>query len=84
MKHYKTVAGPAGLTIKKGDSYSHAVSQYAAIIEREAVGGWTLEFIQEVPVHRNKGCLAAILAAVGLGTASETVRFNMLVFSKEE
>jgi len=84
MKRYKTVAGPIGLTINKNDSYSQAVTQYASIIEREAVDGWTLEFIQEVPVHKNKGCLAAVLAAIGFGSATETVRFNMLVFSREE
>ncbi|MCD7776233.1 MAG: hypothetical protein LUH54_02550 [Firmicutes bacterium] len=83
MKQYKTVAGPIGLTIQKKDSYAEAVKQYAAIIDREAVGGWELEFIQEVPVTKNKGCLAAILSMFGLASATETVHFNMLVFAKE-
>ncbi|MCD7857417.1 MAG: hypothetical protein LUG55_06395 [Clostridiales bacterium] len=83
MKQYKTVAGPIGLVIKKDDSYADAVRQYAAIIDREAVGGWELEMIQEIPVTKNKGCLAALLSIVGIGSATESVTFNMLVFSKE-
>lgn len=81
---YKTVAGPIGLTIKKNDSYADAVRQYAAIIDREAVGGWELLCIQEVPVTKDKGCLAALLSVVGLSSAYETVTFNMLVFVKKD
>lgn len=84
MKQYKTVAGPVGLTIGPKDKYSDAVKQYAAIIDKEAVGGWELDFIQQIPVQKNKGCLAAILAVLGLGTAYEVITFNMLVFSKDE
>ena len=84
MKQYKTVAGPIGLTISARESYADAVKQYAAIIDREAVGGWQLEMIQEIPVQKNKGCIAALLSVVGLTTATETVKFNMLVFSKED
>ncbi len=83
MKQYKTVAGPIGLTIKKKDSYADAVRQYAAIIDREAVGGWELEFIQEIPVVKDNGCLASILSIFGAANSSDSVRFNMLVFSKE-
>ena len=39
MAQYKTVAGPVGLTIKHNENYADAVKQYAAIIDREAVGG---------------------------------------------
>jgi hypothetical protein len=81
---YKTVAGPIGLTIKKNDSYADAVKQYAAIIDREAVGGWELVCIQEIPVVKDKGCLAGCLASLGLGTATESVTFNMLVFAKKD
>lgn len=84
MKQYKTVAGPIGLTIGMKDSYADAVKQYASIIDREAVGGWELLMIQEIPVQKNKGCLAAILSIFGLATATETVTFNMLVFAKED
>lgn len=80
---YKTVAGPIGLTISKKDSYTEAVKQYAAIIDREAVGGWELVFIQEIPVVKNKGCMAALLAMIGIGSATEQVTFNMLVFAKK-
>lgn len=76
---YKTVAGPVGLTIERKDSYDTAVKQYAAIIDREAVGGWKLAFIQEIPVTKKAGCLASLF-----GSGDTTVFFNMLVFSKED
>lgn len=79
MIQYKTVAGPVGLTIGSRDSYTDAVKQYAAIIDREAVGGWKLDCIQEIPVTRSVGCLAALF-----GKKDETVFFNMLVFSKDD
>lgn len=81
---YKTVAGPVGLTIKKADSYTDAVRQYAAIIDREAVGGWELLFIQEIPVTKDKGCMAGCLSVIGLGSQYEHVTFNMLVFGKKD
>ena len=79
MAKYKTVPGPVGLTIKKKDSYETAVKQYAAIIDREAVGGWRLDCIQRVPVTKKAGCLASIF-----GTPDIEVTFNMLVFVKED
>ncbi len=87
MKQYKTVAGPVGLTIGKKDSFSGAVQQYAAIIENEVAGGWQLEFIQEVPVTKDKGCLTKIVSMIpfigSFFSPYETITFNMLVFSKE-
>ena len=79
MKQYKTVAGPVGLTITRKESYADAVKQYAAIIDREAVGGWELDCIQQIPVTRNPGCLASLL-----GQKEVTIYFNMLVFAKED
>ena len=79
MVQYKTVAGPVGLTINKKDSYADAVKQYAAIIVREAVGGWKLDCIQQIPVTKNNGCIAALL-----GNGTTTINFNMLVFCKED
>lgn len=79
MAQYKTVAGPVGLTISQNDSYAEAVKQYADIINREAVGGWKLDCIQEIPVTKNNGCLAGMG-----GNAATTIRFNMLVFVKED
>ncbi len=81
---YKTVAGPIGLVINKNDSYESAVRQYASIIDRETVGGWELILIQEVPVTKNKGCLAGCLSMFGLASAYETITFNMLVFAKKD
>lgn len=84
MKQYKTVAGPIGLTISAKENYADAVKQYANIINNEAAGGWELVLIQEIPVQKNKGCLAALLSLIGLSNATETVTFNMLVFAKDE
>lgn len=75
---YKTVAGPVGLTIGNKDSYDVAVRQYADIIQREAVGGWELAFIQEIPVSKQAGCLAALF-----GVRDTTITFNMLIFKKD-
>jgi len=78
MVQYKTVAGPIGLTINKNDNYADAVMQYAAIINREAVDGWKLDCIQQIPVSKNNGCIAALM-----GNPTTTISFNMLVFSRE-
>lgn len=79
MAQYKTVAGPVGLTIGSKDSYDKAVRAYADIIQREAVGGWELAMIQEIPVYKQAGCLAALF-----GDRGTLVTFNMLVFKKED
>ena len=79
MTQYKTVAGPVGLTITHKQSYADGVKQYAAIIDREAVGGWKLHCIQQIPVTQKPGCLAGLF-----GAQSTTVYFNMLVFAKED
>jgi hypothetical protein len=79
MAQYKTVAGPVGLTISAKESYTDAVKQYAAVIDREAVGGWKLDCIQQIPVTQQAGCLAGLF-----GAKATTVSFNMLVFVKED
>ena len=55
---YKTVPGPIGVTISSKDSYDKAVRMYADIIQNEAVGGWELAFIQQIPVIKKAGCIA--------------------------
>jgi len=79
MVQYKTVAGPIGLTITRKESYADAVKQYAQIIDTEAVGGWKLDCIQQIPVTQKAGCLAGLF-----GSGDVTVYFNMLVFVKED
>ena len=78
-KQYKTVAGPTVVTVSRKDSYDSGVKQYAAIIDRETVGGWKLDSIYEIPVTKKAGCLASLF-----GQRDVTVFFNMLIFSKEE
>ena len=79
MAQYKTVAGPIGLKITHKENRNDAVKQYASIIDREAVGGWELFCIQEVPVFQSPGCLASLL-----GDKGSTISFNMLVFVKHD
>jgi hypothetical protein len=79
MVQYKTVAGPVGLTISAKESYSDAVKQYASIIDKETVGGWVLDCIQQIPVTQKPGCLAGLF-----GAKDTTIYFNMLVFRKAE
>ena len=69
---YKTIAGPIGLTVEGGEyDGGDAVKKYAAIIDANAVGGWELLWIQQIPVTKitiNIGGLlglAAIAAAIG-------------------
>ena len=75
MAQYKTIAGPIGFTITHKETYDTAVRQYAGIIDREAVGGWELFCIQQIPVTQTPGCLASLF-----GSKPTTVYFNMLVF----
>jgi hypothetical protein len=79
MAQYKTVAGPVGLTISQKESYADAVKQYASIIDRESVGGWKLDCIQQIPVTQKPGCFSGLFGAKDI-----TVYFNMLVFVKED
>jgi len=76
---YKTVPGPAAVTVSKNEDYSHGVEAYGAIMQREAVGGWEFSHIQSVPVTKQVGCLAALL-----GQGNTTVFFNMLVFKRRK
>ena len=78
MAQYKTVAGPVGLAIGSKDSYDTAVREYADIIEKEAIDGWELAFIQEIPVFKKSGCIASLF-----GDKGTIVTFNMLIFKKE-
>lgn len=79
MIQYKTVAGPVGLTISNKDNYEKAVRMYADIIDRETVGGWELDIIQQIPVTQQAGCIASLF-----GAKATTITFNMLVFKKED
>ena len=81
---YKTVAGPVGLVIRRNENYADAVKQYAAIIDQETMGGWELLCIQQIPVTKDKGCLAGCLSIVGLASQYEQITFNMLVFVKKD
>lgn len=76
MAQYKTVAGPIGLTVGKKDSAAEAVKKYAEIIDREAVGGWVLDCIHEIPVKQDQGgCLRSEIV---------TIYYNMLIFRKDD
>ncbi len=75
---YKTVAAPKGFSVKAGkDAAANAVAQYAELIQKEAVDGWELLFIQTIPVEEQPGCLAGLF-----GKKATTTYYNMLVFKK--
>jgi len=79
MTQYKSIAGPIGLTAEKGQDYEDAVKKYAAIIDENAVGGWELMWIQQIPVTKLKvnisgaigvaAICAVICAAIGAAMA---------------
>ena len=50
MTQYKTIAGPIGVKVERGEDYEEVVKRYAAIVDAEAVGGWDLSWIQQIPV----------------------------------
>ncbi|MCL2063383.1 MAG: hypothetical protein FWG98_03290 [Candidatus Cloacimonetes bacterium] len=76
MTQYKTIAGPVGLVVEGNEGYEGAVRKYAALIDQEAVGGWELLLIQQVPVTKKKLNVVAFLfvailfAAIGYAIGS--------------
>jgi len=58
---YKTIAAPVGLIAESGQDYENAVKKYAAIIDAEAVGGWELHWIQQIPVMKITRNIGGIL-----------------------
>jgi len=85
MTQYKSIAGPIGLMAEKGQDYEDAVKKYAAIIDENAVGGWELLWIQQIPVTKlkvNIGGLigvAAICAAIGGAIGASTAGYRELM-----
>ncbi|MDR2590527.1 MAG: hypothetical protein LBC71_06040 [Oscillospiraceae bacterium] len=65
MKQYKTVAGPIELTAQTGQHYENVVKIFARIIDKEAVGGWSLHLIQQIAVKKLVYFTAIIGAIVG-------------------
>ncbi len=77
MKQYKTVAAPATMSVNRKNSHIKAVEAYASIINKEAMQGWELEMIQQIPLIDEPGCLASLF-----GKTAEITYTNMLIFSK--
>jgi hypothetical protein len=67
MTQYKTIAGPVGLEVQFGQDYEDTVKKYAAIIEAEAVGGWELTWIQQIPVVKKIINISGVIALAVLG-----------------
>ena len=65
MKQYKTIAGPIELRAQTGQGYENAVRYYAQIIDREAVGGWSLHLIQQIAVKKLVYLSVIIVGALG-------------------
>jgi hypothetical protein len=64
---YKTIGAPIGLTVDAGMGYIDAVKKYAAIIDKEAVGGWELLLIQQIPLTKVTPNIGGILGFAALG-----------------
>jgi hypothetical protein len=85
MTQYKSIAGPIGLTAESDQGYEDAVKKYAAIIDENAVGGWELLWIQQIPVTKEKvniGSLiiiAVICAAIGAGIGVAAAGFRQII-----
>lgn len=88
MVQYKTIAGPIALTVTGKQDYSEGVRAYAEIIQREAVGGWELHCINQIPVTKQPGCIFQLLNMIPIlnifGKEPVTIYFNMLVFVKHD
>jgi hypothetical protein len=85
MTQYKSIAGPIGLTAESGEDYEIAVKRYATIIDENAVGGWELLWIQQIPVTKLKvnigGLLgvAVICAAIGAAIGASAAGYRELM-----
>jgi hypothetical protein len=69
MTQYKSIAGPIGLTAESGQDYETAVKKYAAIIDENAVGGWELLWIQQIPVTKLKVNISGVIGVTVIGCA---------------
>ena len=63
---YKSVAGPVGLKVHSKVSYEEAVNQYAHIINKQAVDGWKLHWIQQVPATKSSPSVGGVLGLAAL------------------
>lgn len=79
MKQYKTVPVQIGRRISHKESYEVAVKQYAQLIDKHAVGGWSLFCIHNIPVTREPGCWGRLT-----GEGPTTIHYDMLIFEKED
>lgn len=76
---YKTVAAPAQFGVGNKQECANAVRRYGDIITREAVGGWRLIAIREIPLIEQPGCLGRLF-----GRKESAAFMNMLVFYRGE
>jgi len=74
-----------GTTKSDREDYEDAVKRYAAIIDENAVGGWELMWIQQIPVTRYKVNIggvvgvAVILAAIGAAIGAAAAGYGELM-----
>ena len=67
MTQYKSIAGPIGLRAESGQDYEGVVKTYAAIIDENAVGGWELLWIQQIPVTKLKVNIGGLIGVAAIG-----------------
>ena len=56
MKLYKTVPGPQGFYVDKGNT-QQAFNQFASIINHEAQDGWEYHSMETISVTQKPGCM---------------------------
>lgn len=72
---YKCVSGPRQLVVKSASESAKAISEYANIINAEAVDGWEFFSLESMTVSQAPGCFS---------TQAPPTVFNMLVFRREK
>jgi len=82
MAEYKCVSAPQHLVIEADGNFNDAVASFGNLINSHTKDGWEFHSLEVITVTKKNGCLAALLALVGIGQAETTVNTNMLIFRK--
>jgi hypothetical protein len=82
MVQYKCVSAPQHLIIEADGNFDDAVASFGDLINAQTKDGWEFHSLEVITVTKKNGCLAALLAVIGIGQARTTVNTNMLIFKK--
>ena len=68
-----------GMISGQEQDYEIAVRKYAAIIDENAVGGWELLWIQQIPVTKLKVNIGGLIGVAAIGSAICAVIFGPMI-----